>query len=58
MNAEVLLNWKIRVDVHDFVTQRTRIYFFILFGILFTVMRLNRAMISTKDLRAILALDW
>ena len=58
MNAEVLLNWKIGVDVNDFVTQTARIYFFVLFGILFTAMRLNRAMISTKGLRAILALDW
>ena len=58
MNTKVFLDCKVIVHVESFVAERTGIHFLVLTLIFRAVMGVNRTMICTECLLAVLALYW
>lgn len=57
MNAEIVLNSQVVVDVDGFVAKGTDIYFFVFLVVFTAAVRLDGRMVSTIDFIAVLTLD-
>lgn len=58
MNAEIFLNSESGVESERLIAEWTAVDLLILLFVLRTFMRLDRAVVSTEDLRTIFTLDW